>query len=364
MRILATAVRRRGAVRWCAVACCVVGVGLSAASTAFATPPPASTATHTTRLQINPRQAWTQTGVVLHRGDVAQITATGTTHFGLGPIAALPPEGIPQGPKCAAARAVQGKRVKAQPAPTLSCWSLIGQIGSGDPFEIGRAHTVRAGSDGALSVGVNDDLLHDNSGGWFVTIRVSPAPPSKPATTPPGSASRTSKKSSNFFLLAAVAAGVIVALLLLAVFLRRRRSRHAGQAAPAQARAPAPAPTTVTQTALAGSAAATNAVVPPEGESTAGNILEVTLVTRRSLLVGYNHFPEATIVHWRITQNATVMTGEFETDGRTAARQDVTLPLESELDAAIPADIAFAWSVGGVAFNYAVRRNPESEPQT
>src|SRR5262249_16355981 len=150
---------------------------------AFATPTPTPT-TSTRHVRIDPRLAWTPTGVVLHRGDVARITATGTTHFGLGPIAALPPEGIPQGRKCAGARAVQGNRVLPQPAPTLSCWSLIGQIGRGDPFEIGRAKTVRAASGGALLVGVNDDLRADNSGGWSVTIRVSPAPPSKRATTP------------------------------------------------------------------------------------------------------------------------------------------------------------------------------------
>jgi hypothetical protein len=108
------------------------------------------------------------------------------------------------------------------------------------------------------------------------------------------------------------------------------------------------------------SAEAPDVVSPTEGESTAGNILEVTFPGPRQLRVGYNHFPEGTTVHCRITQGATVLTGAFETDGRSATQQDVTVPLDADVDLANAADIAFAWSVGGVAFNYAVHRNPGS----
>jgi hypothetical protein len=300
---------------------------------------------------------------MLRKGDSATITAAGRAYFGTRPINAVSPEGIPRGSKCERVTARQGRRAGAWPAPTLNCWSLIGRIGSGRPFPIGKAATVRADAGGELSVGVNDNFLIDNKNGWTVTIRRSPAPPASTTPAPTGNSS----KSSNFVLLAAVGLAAIVVLVLVALLLRRRRARQSEVVAPAPASVPtrtAPAPVSAAATAIAGAAAATNVMMSPvEGESTAGNILEVTLAGG-SLLVGYNHFPEGTIVHWRISQNAAVMTGQFETDGRSAAQQDVTVPLESELDGANPADIAFAWSVGGVAFNYAVRRNPEPETQT
>jgi hypothetical protein len=297
---------------------------------------------------------------VLHRRDKVVITATGVAHFGQGPIASLSPEGIPQGRQCLAARAVQRTRQTALPAPTLNCFSLIGTIGSSPPFQVGRATAFTAKVGGELSLGVNDDFRIDNSGGWSATIRRTAAPTSPTTAAPPSSASTTSKKSSNFLLLAAGAALIIVALLLLAFWLRRRRERGeaAAKPAPSKPARPAPVPAAAVAAAPAGITEAGSFVAPPEGESTAGNILEVTFSGLRSLVVGYNHFPDGTIVHWRITQNGTVMTGEFETDDRSAAQRDVTLPLEADLDGANPADVAFAWSVGGVPFNYAVRRNP------
>jgi hypothetical protein len=364
MRILTTATRRSGVIRSSAVVLGMLACLLAAATAARATPPPAARPTQNKVVRVEARADWTPTGVELRRGDLAEITATGVAHFGQGPIASLPPEGIPQGGKCTRARAVQRTRQTALPAPTLNCFSLIGRIGRGDPFEIGRSAKVTAEAPGELRLGVNDDFRIDNSGHWLVTIRTSAAPPPKPATKP-AATTTGSKKSNNFLLLVAVAAGLIIALLLLAWFLRRRRDRSSHPAAPKPAAVPVPAAPAVAPTAAAGTAAATeDVVVPPEGESTAGNILEVTLSGGRSLMVGYNHFPEGTIVHFRITQNTNVITGQFETDGRSAAQQDVTVPLDSELDVASPADVAFAWSVGGVAFNYSVRRNPDPEPQT
>jgi hypothetical protein len=76
--------------------------------------------------------------------------------------------------------------------------------------------------------------------------------------------------------------------------------------------------------------------------------------------VAYNHFPEQTVVHWRITQDGTVLTGEFATDGRSDAPAVATVPLETDLTTnGGAADVTFAWMIGGVAFSYAVRRTPE-----
>jgi hypothetical protein len=236
---------------------------------------------------------------------------------------------------------------------------LIGKIGSFPAFEIGKAFTFGAGKGGPLLVGVNDDQVVDNARGWTVTIRVTTPSPAPPAPT----ASSKSKSSSIAVILIAVAGVGLVALIALLFWRNRRRSRDADSTQPVPAPAPKPVPVPV---AAAASAPVGDAALPsllavtPEGEVTAGNILEVAFEGTRALRVGYDHFPEGTVVHWRITQHTTVMTGEFETpDGRSAGHV-VTLRLESELDAAEAADIAFTWSIAGVPFNYAVRRNPEA----
>ena len=53
----------------------------------------------------------------------------------------------------------------------LPCWSLIGRIGNGSPFEVGDGgiYTV---ANGELYLGVNDDptAFGDNSGYWTVAM--------------------------------------------------------------------------------------------------------------------------------------------------------------------------------------------------
>jgi hypothetical protein len=91
-----------------------------------------------------------------------------------------------------------------------------------------------------------------------------------------------------------------------------------------------------------------------DGELSVGNIFEVAVGTG-SMRVGYSHFPEGTVVQWRVAQDATVMTGEFTTDGRGDAQRAATIALSSALDPhADAAEVTFTWNVGGVAFNYAV----------
>jgi hypothetical protein len=317
-----------------------------AAPAAFAGP--SSRPPTTVRVRINPQHVWTSTGVVLGKGDSATITAVGRAHFGAPPIDQLPPSGIPRGPQCAAASARQTTRGSGFPAPSLSCWSLIGRIGSAPPFEIGRGRTVHAGVSGELFVGVNDDYLVDNSDGWIVTVRAT-APTSPVGATAPSAASGSSNRAP---MLIAVGVAAIVALVGLALLWRKRRSRRAGT--PEQLPAPV-SPAAVAVEQPGGSATAM------EGEVTAGNILDVTFPGPRTLRVTYNHFPEGTVVRWRIAQDPTVISGEFVTNGRGAEQHVVSVPLDTELNGtADAADVFFAWAIGGVAFNYAVRRNPEA----
>ena len=96
------------------------------------------------------------------------------------------------------------------------------------------------------------------------------------------------------------------------------------------------------------------------GEFTDTNIFEVEFAERSWLRVGYNYFPEGTTVYWRIAQHAHHRAeGEFVTDGGGNTYHFVTLPLGVELEPDPDgADVHFTWAIGGVPFQYSVRRDP------
>lgn len=129
-------------------------------------------------------QAWTTTGVFLDQGTVLKITASGDVSMGAG-WPPMPPEGRP--PDC-------GGRA-GFPAANLPCWSLIGRVGEhGAMFYVGNGTTFQAPVAGQLYLGVNDNVLEDNSGNWTATVTpltgltspISiPSPGSRPASTQP-----------------------------------------------------------------------------------------------------------------------------------------------------------------------------------
>jgi hypothetical protein len=55
-------------------------------------------------------------------------------------------------------------------APGLNCWSLIGRVGNGRPFEVGTSLSFQAPAGGELYLGVNDNNYVDNTGSWVATI--------------------------------------------------------------------------------------------------------------------------------------------------------------------------------------------------
>ena len=81
---------------------------------------------------------------------------------------------------------------------------------------------------------------------------------------------------------------------------------------------------------------------------------------RASLRVGYNYFPEGTVVHWRVAQRANPRaSGEFVTNGGGNTYHFVTIPLGVELEPDPDgADVNFTWAIGSVPFHYSVRRDP------
>lgn len=122
----------------------------------------------TPALTVPGTQEWTDTGVTVAAGDRVGITASGQVYidpsFPVGPDgdqACTPSVDHPGGPF---------------PAVNLPCWSLVGRIGDGTPFEIGTSILVVA-SAGRVYLGVNDDNFTDNSGNWTARIKLGGMPP-------------------------------------------------------------------------------------------------------------------------------------------------------------------------------------------
>jgi hypothetical protein len=167
---------------------------------------------------VAPTQGWTATGVILTAGSDVAIRASGSIHFGQGPIDRMAPAGLPWGPQCDAVAGPGAQWV----APGLDCYALIGRIGSGQPFVIGNGASVDAAVDGELMLAVNDDNFADNSGAWSVAVSV--PRPSAPGTRGPTAEAGTPEQGRNL----AIVGFVVVSLLLIAlavVWVLRRSTR-------------------------------------------------------------------------------------------------------------------------------------------
>ena len=112
-------------------------------------------------VSVAANQPWTDTGLNLAKGSTINISAGGTIKVA-GSDTAKTPDGV------------QGcKGDKNNVAPDLTCVALIGRIGNGAPFEVGRSKTLSAPTAGRLYLGVNDSAFDDNSGKWDARITVS-----------------------------------------------------------------------------------------------------------------------------------------------------------------------------------------------
>ena len=110
-------------------------------------------------ITIPGNQAWTDTGKYLNAGDEVTITASGAVSMGAG-WTPLPPAG--KGPNCGS--------LGGFPAGQFPCWSLVGRVADGPIFYVGNGTKIQASNSGELLLGVNDNILGDNSGNWFATV--------------------------------------------------------------------------------------------------------------------------------------------------------------------------------------------------
>jgi len=102
--------------------------------------------------------AWTDTGVDLRPGQTVYFTAAGRVRWG--PRRQDGPNGENGSP-----------RNPNRPIPTRPAAALIGRIGDEAPFFIGADEEgLRVRGAGRLHLGLNDDVLDDNTGEFRVTI--------------------------------------------------------------------------------------------------------------------------------------------------------------------------------------------------
>jgi hypothetical protein len=105
---------------------------------------------------------WMDTGMVVAAGDTLTFAAHGTV--------AYDKRGNSCGPGGTSWTDVQDKKDPLWQKPHAG---LIGKIeGSGMPFFIGTAATIKAGGNGKLFLGINDYWYQGNTGEFTITIRI------------------------------------------------------------------------------------------------------------------------------------------------------------------------------------------------
>ena len=110
-------------------------------------------------VNVNASISWTDTGVAVREGQNVYFTASGRVRWG---------PGRQDGP----AGEHGSPRQQGRPIPSRPAAALIGRVGnSSDVFFIGdETSGIRMRSSGRLMLGINDDMLGDNSGAFRVTV--------------------------------------------------------------------------------------------------------------------------------------------------------------------------------------------------
>ncbi len=105
-------------------------------------------------------QQWTPTGIRVQQGDRLQFQSSGEIQ--------LRPANFND--RASVAGSLTQRLAPNAPLPKTLAGALIGRIDSGQPFGIGNQTSIVAPASGLLYLGVNDDVLTDNSGEFRVAI--------------------------------------------------------------------------------------------------------------------------------------------------------------------------------------------------
>ncbi len=111
-------------------------------------------------VRVPANQRWTSTGIRVVEGQIVTFNVQGEVQLSTS-----------QEDRAGAAGAPSGRRATGAPLPDALAGALIGRVGNGAPFGIGNQTNVPMPAAGELFLGVNDDELADNSGGFVVDVR-------------------------------------------------------------------------------------------------------------------------------------------------------------------------------------------------
>ena len=114
---------------------------------------------------VSAQEGWQSTGLDVRPGQMVTITyLRGTWGVWGGP------EGVKN--QADAEGFVDEYRPQGPPLPSAPLGALLGRVGDGRPFLVGRGTRFRAGVGGVLSLRINDQWLNDNTGALHVAVVV------------------------------------------------------------------------------------------------------------------------------------------------------------------------------------------------
>jgi hypothetical protein len=110
-------------------------------------------------IAVPANQAWTPTGMTVRRGETLNFKTTGQVQLS-----------TDTNDIAGSAGSTSGRYAGSSPLPRALAGALIGRIGNGAPFAIGDQASFPAPAAGQLFLGINDDNMADNQGGFRVEI--------------------------------------------------------------------------------------------------------------------------------------------------------------------------------------------------
>ena len=110
---------------------------------------------------VDARQEWMKTGVVVRQGERISFESSGQVRWGSGQAQVAGPEGAD----------IQTSERRNYPVPQWGVGALVARVGNSRPFAIGSSsEAIVMPADGELYLGVNDSGRSDNSGSFSVRI--------------------------------------------------------------------------------------------------------------------------------------------------------------------------------------------------
>lgn len=111
-------------------------------------------------IAVPANQQWTATGLTVRRGEILNFQTTGEARLSTDPS------------DIAGSAGAHSRRMAAgSPLPQNYAGALIARVGNSAPFPIGDQTSVTMPADGQLFLGINDDNVGDNQGGFRVNVQ-------------------------------------------------------------------------------------------------------------------------------------------------------------------------------------------------